>query len=107
MLESIEDVLKAESDADKVIGEARESATKERAAFAETETARIREAQSQADGSVRERLAAARDEQERRVADAREKLDKDEASFANDAAEHIEDAVRSAVEILVGEERAR
>ena len=101
MLESIESVLSAETDAEKLISDAKAAAARERTDFSETEATQVREAQAKADGTVRERVSAARTEQEHRVEEAEEELRQAESSFADESRDRIAEAVAAAVAIVV------
>ena len=101
MLESIESVLTAETEAEKLISDAKAAAAKERTDFSEIEATRIREAQAEADGTVRERLAAARTEQQHRVEEAEEQFRQAESSFADGSEERLAAAVNAATAMVV------
>ncbi len=106
MLEIIQDVLAAEKKAEELIEAAKKEAAENRSALSEEESKRVRDAEAEADKLVREKLTAAREEQEKRAAQAIEKFRAMEAQFESEGHPRLQQAVDLAVRVIVtGESR--
>ncbi|MFW5717032.1 MAG: hypothetical protein ACOC0E_06265 [Spirochaetota bacterium] len=102
MLEIIEEVLEAEAQASRIVGDAKQEAARTRAEFSEIESRTLRDAHAAADARVREELAALRDEQDGRVARAEARLREDAREFAPERDPRIAAAVRRSVDLITG-----
>lgn len=107
MLEIIDQVLKAEREAEAMVSQAKESASKATSKFEQEERERLQNARSEADQESRDRLAAVRSELQQQyedaVADAQERADR----YVRDNQEAVGRAVSNVVRLLSQTEVSR
>ena len=97
MIPIIRDLLDAEKEAERIVGEAREQVQKERTEVESEEQSRLQEARKAASVRIEEELSQARSEEQARFAAAREQAHSAVEEFLAENDDQIERVVRDIV----------